>query len=105
KTVRKWTKRWQTAKRELSKTEVPEMNHKEYKEYCKRLIAAIGDATRPGRPIIFTAEQVVQIIAMACEVRDGSDEAISHWTWGEIVSEAVSRGIVENMSCSSAGVF
>jgi transposase len=102
KTVRKWAKRWFLANRELSKLEDTEITHK---EYCERIIVALHDATRPGRPLIFTAEQVVQLIALACEVKDDSDEPTSHWTWTELAMESVKRRIFEEISPSSVGRF
>jgi transposase len=65
----------------------------------------LRDSSRSGRPIIFTAEQVVQIIAMACEVKDDSDSQVSHWTWGDLAAEAVNRKIVTSISVSSVGRF
>ena len=102
KTVRKWAKRWLSANRELSKLEDTDIKRK---EYCEKIMIALSDATRPGRPLIFTAEQVVQLIALACEVKDASDEATSHWTWSEPVTESVKRGIFEKISSSSVGRF
>jgi hypothetical protein len=101
KTVRNWSKRWCRVNKELSSLE----GKTDMKVYRKRIIIALSDATRPGRPIIFTAEQVTQIIALACEVKDGSDEPVSHWTWSGIAGEVVSRGIAESISSSSIGRF
>jgi len=102
KTIRKWSKRWKRANKELSELEATDIKDRDYR---KRIIRALSDATRTGRPVVFTAEQVVQIIAMACEVRDDSEEATSHWTWGNIVRESVNRGIVKEISASSVGRF
>ncbi len=102
KTVRKWAKRWLLTNRELSKLEGTEIKHK---EYCERIMIALSDATRPGRPLVFTAEQVVMLIALACEVKDASDEATSHWTWSELAMESVKRGIFKELSPSSVGRF
>ncbi len=102
KTIRKWSKRWKKANEELSKPEDADIRDKEYR---KQIIKALSDATRPGRPVVFTAEQIVQIIAMACEVKDDSDEATSHQTWEHIVWESVNQGIVKKISVSSVGRF
>ncbi len=102
KTVRKWSRRWKRENKELSKLEATDIKDKDYR---KRIIKALSDATRTGHPVVFTAEQVVQIIAMACEVKDDSEEATSHWTWGDLVRESVNRGIVEDISVSSVGRF
>jgi transposase len=76
-----------------------------YKLYCERIAEVLKDAARPGAPAVFTAEQVVQIIAVACEVLDGSDAPLSHWTQKEIAAEAVRRGIVKNVSRASVQRF
>ena len=102
KTIRKWSKRWERSNKELSKLEDTAINDKDYR---KLIIKTLSDATRTGRPLVFTAEQVVQIIAMACEVKDDSEKATSHWIWGDIVRESVNRGIVEKISISSVGRF
>ncbi len=101
-TVRKWSKRWLKVNRKLSKLEATEIKPKDYRE---KVLMGLSDAARSGRPIFFTAEQVVQIIALACEVKDASDSPISHWTWDEISWEAACRGIVKFISPSSVGRF
>jgi transposase len=101
-TVRKWAKRWLKENRKLSKLGGTDIKPKDYRE---KVLICLGDAARSGRPIIFTAEQVVQIIALACEIKDNSDSHISHWTWNEISWEAAARGIVKFISPSSVGRF
>ncbi len=101
-TVCKWIKRWLKVNKELSRLEHTDIKDKDYR---KKIITALSDATRPGRPLIFTAEQVVELIAMACEVKDDSEEPTSHWTWGDLAREAVHRGIVKSISPSSVGRF
>src|SRR5206468_463403 len=71
-----------------------------------RLVAdALDDAPRSGAPPTFTAEQVVQIVALACEPPPGSDRPVSHWTPRELAEEAVTRGIVPTISPRSVGRF
>lgn len=101
-TVRKWSKRWCKVNKKLAKLEATDIKPRDYR---KQVLMNLRDASRPGRPIVFTAEQVVQIIAMACEVKDDSDSHVSHWTWGYLATEAVNRGIVESISDSSVGRF
>ena len=101
-TVRKWAKRWLKENRKLAKLETTDIKPKDYR---KKVLISLSDAARSGRPIFFTAEQVVRIIALACEVKDASDSPISHWTWDEISWEAASRGIVKFISPSSVGRF
>lgn len=65
----------------------------------------LDDAPRAGTPPTFTAEQVVQIIALACEPPPGSNRPVSHWTPRELADEAVSRAIVSAISPRSVGRF
>jgi putative transposase len=65
--------------------------------------ARLQDRPRPGAPGRFTAEQFCQLIAMGCEVPDGSDRPISHWTPREIAAEAKKRGIVDRISPRHVG--
>jgi transposase len=58
----------------------------------------LADAPRPGKPPTISAEQVCQIVAMACEPPAESARPISHWTGGEIADEIIKRGIVETIS-------
>lgn len=71
-----------------------------------RLVAdGLDDAPRSGAPPTFTAEQVVQIVALACESPPGSDRPVSHWTPRELADEAVTRAIVPSISPRSVGRF
>lgn len=65
----------------------------------------LSDAPRPGSPGTFTAEQVTQIIAIACEPPANSGRPITHWTGWEIADEAAKRGIVESISVSQVNRY
>jgi putative transposase len=67
--------------------------------------ARLADAERPGAPAHFTAEQFCQLMALACEVPEGSDRPISHWSRREIADEAIRRGIFETISPRHVGRF
>ena len=53
----------------------------------------------------FTAYQVTQIIAMACEQPQGSGYPISQWSGEELAAAAIQRGIVETISARSVQRF
>src|SRR5262249_32917689 len=57
--------------------------------------ARLADAPRPGAPAHVTAEPFCQLRALACQVPDGSNRPISHWSRREIADEAIRRGIFE----------
>jgi hypothetical protein len=61
------------------------------------LLQGIGRS--PGK---FEAEQVCQVIALACET---PPEYLSHWTRKELVREIINRGIVEKISATTVGRF
>ena len=65
----------------------------------------LSDRPRPGCPGKFTAEQVTQILAVACEPPEDSERPISHWTPRELAAEAIKRGIVEAISERHVGRF
>jgi putative transposase len=65
----------------------------------------LGDDYRSGAPATFTAEQVVQIIAVACEDPQTNGYPISHWAAKEVAQEVVKRGIVRRISIRQVGRF
>jgi len=65
----------------------------------------LQDASRPGAPATFSAEQWCQIIALACEPPEASGRPISHWTPRELAAEACKRGIVTTISERHVGRF
>ena len=58
----------------------------------------LTDAPRPGHPVRITAEQVCQIVALACEAPSLVGRPISQWTSREIAEAIRLRGIVEQIS-------
>ncbi len=58
----------------------------------------LSDEPRWGAPVKFSAEQVVQIIAIACETPQLSGRPISQWSAWELADEAIIRGIVTTIS-------
>jgi len=92
--VGRWRRRWQESFDALISIECSEST--------AALRAAIkevlSDAPRPGSPGTFTAEQVTQIIAIACEPPENSGRPIDYWTGREIADEAQKRGVVKSIS-------
>jgi len=105
-TVRHWRSRWHAtqAGRETLESQVAQDASKaaELEGY---LIDSLRDAYRSGKPPKFSAEQVVQIVAIACESPEASGYPISHWSAKEIRLEAIKRGIVEDISERQVGRF
>ena len=58
----------------------------------------LTDVPRPGAPGHSTAEQVCQIVRLACEAPSTSGRPIPAWTGREIADEAKRRKLVEQIS-------
>jgi len=63
----------------------------------------LTDAPRSGSTGTFTAEQVTQILAVACEPPEQSGRPIDRWTHRELADEVIGRGIVLSISASQVG--
>lgn len=100
-TVCRWRARWLVAVPRLEAA----LDEEEERVVGQRVVDALDDAPRSGAPDTFSAEQIVQIIAIACEPPADSGRPISHWTPDEIADEAVKRGIVAAISPRSVGRF
>ncbi len=62
-----------------------------------RIIRVLRDEFRSGSKSFFSVEQIVQIVAIACEDPGSSELPVTHWTPKELADEAVKRGIVEQI--------
>ena len=115
--VRAWRKRWLEAAPRLAAAE-EEAKEKEAGEdvdesgggngvlITEVVEEVLADEPRPGTPPTFTPEQVVRIVALACEdPREESGRPITHWTPLELADEAIKRGIVKSISARSVGRF
>jgi transposase len=100
--VRMWRQRWLEAGEELASAEAKAVSDKQLRKMIENILS---DAPRPGTPKFFRVEQVVQIVALACEDPKKSQRAVSHWTPTELAQEAKKRGIVEKISPRSVGRF
>lgn len=95
-----WRQRWRDAWAALCVWECTEPH---------RLRAAIldvlSDAPRPGAPATFTADQVSQLVALACEPPKLSGRPLDHGTLRELRDEAIQRQLVTDISVSQLGRF
>jgi transposase len=92
--VGSWRARWAAAFDRLILVECLE-GTSALRQAIRKLLA---DATRPGSPGKFTAEQLAQIFAVACEPPEKSGRPITHWTHAELAAEVIQRGIVAAIS-------
>lgn len=84
--ARLWRNRWM----ELSVKNVP-------------VVERLVDAPRPGGPMTFSLEQILQLFAIACEKPEDYGRPISHWTPRELADEVVKLGIVTSISPRHVG--
>jgi putative transposase len=101
-TVRLWRDRWLDAAAALDRAE----RERDADRRLPALVeAALGDAPRPGGPATFSPEQIVGIVAVACEPPEKSGRPISHWTARELADEARKRKIVSDISPRTVSRF
>jgi putative transposase len=104
-TARLWRSKWLAATERLVAAEEEKKKSKKQLRECIEE-DVLADAPRSGAPATFTPEQVVRIVALACEdPREESGRPITHWTPRELADEAEKRGIVESISARSVGRF
>lgn len=98
-TARKWRSRWAAAAPHLAAAgdDRPALE--------RAVAAALADAPRPGVPATFTAEQIVQIINLACHAPAQFQRPVDAWTPRELAAEAVNQGIVATISPRSVERF
>ena len=101
-TVRHWRDRWLAAAPALLRAEQEKVLDRRLSALIEQ---ALDDAPRPGGPATFSPEQIVQIVAIACEPPEKSDRPIDHWTSRELADEVQKRGIVRTISPRSVGRF
>jgi transposase len=96
-----WRRRWQDAFSNLIRIECSD----DPPALRKAIEDLLGDEPRPGCPGKFTAEQLTQLIALACEPPEKSGRPITHWTAKELADEAIARGIVDSISPSQVNRY
>jgi transposase len=95
-----WRQRWRDAWDSLCVWECSEPHR-----LREAILDILADAPRPGAPPTFTAEQVAQIVALACEAPKLSGRPIDHWTLRELRDEAIKRQIIADISVSQVCRF
>lgn len=94
-----WRGRWAAAQARLTAAEQTSA------DLAAVIADVLADAPRPGTPATFTAEQIVQIVALACTDPAESGRPITQWTPRELADEARERGIVPSISPQSGERF
>lgn len=99
-TTRTWRDRWLATEATLLTAGAEGLTEKELTALVE---ATLADAPRSGAPDTFGPEQLVQIVALACEDPRESGREISHWTHRELADEAIEREIVDTISPRHVG--
>lgn len=93
--VRRWRTRWAENEERLAAAEREGASDRDLANLLRDLLS---DEPRSGVPPTFTAEQLTQIIAVACEPPSESGRPVTHWTPKELADEVIKRDIVETIS-------
>jgi putative transposase len=100
--IRLWRDRWLQATDALARVQQEQASETALLDLIEQ---ALADAPRPGCPATFGPEQIVGIVAVACEPPSESGRPISHWTARELADEVKKRQIVKHVSPRSVGRF
>lgn len=101
-TVRTWRNRFAQAAEHLCTVEA--QPHAE-KSLTEAITSVLMDKPRRGGVTTFTAEQIVQIVAISLCPPEESGRPIGCWSHRELADEAMKRDIVERISPRSVGRF
>lgn len=99
-TVRLWRARWVEGIPILQAAAAEGASKREMTNLIEDILS---DAFRCGSPGNFTAQQLAQVIAVACEPPAKSERPISHWTPRELADEVIKREIVTSISSRTVG--
>ena len=94
-TVYKWGKRWRTQARRLAEVEAQACPDHVLSRVLEGLLM---DVYRAGKPATFSPEQIVKLMAVACEPPQHSGRPITRWSSRELAAEMVKRGIVKRIA-------
>jgi transposase len=71
--------------------------------FCARSLPGLADRPRPGRQRTFPKTAEAEVKALACELPAESAVPLARWSYSELATEAVARGVVEAISPSTVG--
>lgn len=94
--VGRWRRRWQESFEALLSIEMNEPQA----VLVRAIQDVLRDAHRGGATCKFSAQQVVELVSIACESPRDSDRPVDDWTGRELASEMKQRKVVESISVS-----
>jgi transposase len=71
------------------------------RRFCRDRLSGLKDLPRSGRPRLFTAAQVAELKALACELPADNNTPLARWNCLDLAVEATRRGVVSSVSASS----
>jgi transposase len=71
------------------------------RRFAAERLAGLRDRARSGRPRVFSAVQVAQVKALACEPPGRHDLPLARWSAAELARAAAGQGIVDAVSAST----
>lgn len=96
-----WRRRWQESFDALAVAQ----SNLTHAALCRLIEEVLSDAPRSGSPGKYSAEQVTQILAVACEKPELSERPINEWTLRELTDEVIQRDIADSISSSQVGRY
>ena len=94
--ILRWRQRWRGESARLAEAErCADMTDDKLEGF---IVEALSDEERSGSPGKFSAEQLAQIISLACEDPVELGLPITHWAPRDLALEAQRRGIVPSIS-------
>jgi putative transposase len=100
-TARLWRGRWAAAGEALLAAEA----EGDDRALEAVVVGVLADEPRSGAPARFAAEQLCQLMALACTPPAEAGRPVDRWTPRELADEAARRGIVARISPSTVGRF
>jgi transposase len=71
------------------------------RRFWRRRLAGLADLPRSGRPRLFSAVQVAEVKALACELPTEAGLPLAKWSCPDLAAEAARRGVVDSVSAST----
>jgi putative transposase len=98
--VGRWRHRWDEASERLAAAEASASaaSVEADDELEEMILEVLSDEERSGTPPKFSAEQLAEIIALACQEPKTLGLPVTHWTPRELALAAQERGIVTSIS-------
>ena len=104
-TVNTWRKRFHENIDLIRQTEDTSCNPGKEETLRQFLETFLSDSPRPGKPPVFTPEQIMLINELACKNPKDFGYELSHWSLTALAQEAVHQGIVASISPSCVHRF